>query len=221
MNGSALYGDPAMQVKMSNEGVFQQPLFSSELTVIEGAERDTVTFMITMNRDGSPGYTSKWGERHPAIILPFRADSVEIIDTDAISAVVEDNFALMYIWYQGETLLAEGETREVTFTCNKTTTGIDEPKPLRKMPEKFILAQNYPNPFNPTTAISYQLTAVSHVELTVYNALGQRVRTLVNERQPAGSYNVTFNAQGLAGGIYFYQLKAGGFEQIRKMILLR
>ena len=220
-NGSALYGDPAMQVKMSNEGVFQQPLFSSELNVIEGAERDTVTFMITMNRDGSPGFTSKWGERHPAIILPFRADSVEITYTDAISAVVEDNFALMYIWYQGQPSLAEGETREVTFTCNKTTTGIDEPKPLRKTPEKFVLAQNYPNPFNPSTAINYQLTAVSHVELTVYNALGQRVRTLVNERQPAGSHNVTFNAQGLTSGIYFYQLKAGGFQQIRKMILLR
>lgn len=71
MNGSALYGDPGMQVKMSNEGVFQQPLFTSELTVNDGTEKDTMTFKITMNREGNPGFTSKWGERHPAIILPF------------------------------------------------------------------------------------------------------------------------------------------------------
>jgi hypothetical protein len=92
---------------------------------------------------------------------------------------------------------------------------------IRKPAASYKLKQNYPNPFNPSTAISYQLTAISHVELTVYNALGQRVQTLVNKGQPAGSYNVTFNAQGLASGIYFYQLKAGGFDQIRKMILLR
>ena len=221
LNGSALYGDPGMQVKMSNEGVFQQPLFSSELSVIEGAERDTVTFKITMNREGSPGYNSKWGERHPAIILPFKADSIEITYTNAISAVVKENFALMYIWYKDQPLLAEGETREVTFTCNRIATGIDEQEPLRKTPDKFILSQNYPNPFNPGTTISYQLTAVSQVELTIYNTLGQRVRTLVNKRQQAGTHTVTFNAQGLSSGVYFYQLKANGSTQIRKMILLR
>jgi hypothetical protein len=220
-NGSALYGDPAMQVKMSNEGVFQQPLFSSELNVIEGAERDTVTFMITMNRDGSPGFTSKWGERHPAIILPFRADSVEIIYTDAISAVIEDNFALMYIWYQGQPSLAEGETREVTFTYNKTTTGIDEPKPLQKTPDKFILAQNYPNPFNPITTINYSVPRQSTVKIIIFDALGREVTTLVNEEKPIGDYVVEFYAKGLSSGIYFYQIRTAEFMQTNKMILLR
>jgi len=85
----------------------------------------------------------------------------------------------------------------------------------------FELAQNYPNPFNPTTAIGYQLSAVSHVELTVFNMLGQKVRTLVDKKQEAGKYAVTFNAAGLASGIYFYRISFGDFVQVRKMMLMK
>ncbi len=90
-----------------------------------------------------------------------------------------------------------------------------------KVPHRFILAQNFPNPFNPTTAISYQLSATSQTKLVIYNALGQKVRTLVNARQNAGRHTVTFNAAGLPSGVYLYRLQAGGQEQIRKMILMR
>lgn len=89
------------------------------------------------------------------------------------------------------------------------------------VPVGFILYNNYPNPFNPATAISYQLSEVSNVELTVYNTLGQKVRTLVNERQEAGKYSVKFSGRGLASGIYYYRLKAYGYIETKKMILLQ
>ncbi len=89
------------------------------------------------------------------------------------------------------------------------------------LPTRFALEQNYPNPFNPTTAISYQISTRSHVELIVYNALGQKVRTLVNTNQNAGTYSVVFNASGLPSGIYFYRLTAGKFTQLRKMVLIK
>ncbi len=89
------------------------------------------------------------------------------------------------------------------------------------VPHLFILAQNFPNPFNPTTTIRYQLAAAGQTELVIYNALGQKVRTLVNARQNAGSHTATFNAAGLPSGVYLYRLQAGGREQIRKMILMR
>jgi len=96
----------------------------------------------------------------------------------------------------------------------------------KHIPDQYFLGQNYPNPFNPTTVISYQLLEVSEVELTVYNQLGQKVKALVNERQPTGIYQIRWDGRGndgnqVAGGVYLYRLKAGSFIHARKMVLLR
>ncbi len=96
-----------------------------------------------------------------------------------------------------------------------------------RVPSEFCLGQNYPNPFNPTTEIRYtvgskQPLARIQVELTVYNALGQKLQTLVNEKQAPGNYKIRFNAGRLASGVYFYRIRIGeGFSKIKKMILLR
>ena len=88
--------------------------------------------------------------------------------------------------------------------------------------KQFKLNQNYPNPFNPSTAINYQLSAVSDVQLSVYNTLGQKVRTLINGLQEAGNHTVTFNANGLASGVYLYRLSTGnGTVLTKKMILIQ
>jgi len=92
---------------------------------------------------------------------------------------------------------------------------------LIRQPQKFALSQNYPNPFNPQTTIRYELPVASDVELTVYNMLGQKVVTLVTRRQAAGSYSVTFDAGSLASDVYFYRLRAGNFQAIRRMILIK
>ena len=85
----------------------------------------------------------------------------------------------------------------------------------------YHLAQNHPNPFNPTTTISYTIPSDGFVNLSVYNTIGEEVRTLVNEFKEAGSHNENFNATGLSSGIYFYKLKAGNFVQTKKMILMK
>jgi hypothetical protein len=89
------------------------------------------------------------------------------------------------------------------------------------VPKSFALHQNYPNPFNPVTMINYQLPVINDVELSVYNLLGQKVATLVNERQQAGYHNVEWDASGFASGVYYYRLEAGEFQDVKKMILLR
>ncbi len=88
-------------------------------------------------------------------------------------------------------------------------------------PFTFELLQNYPNPFNPSTRISWESPVGSHQIIKVYDVLGNEVKTLVNEYKPAGSYEVEFNASGLASGVYYYQLRAGEFMQTKKMILVR
>jgi mannose/cellobiose epimerase-like protein (N-acyl-D-glucosamine 2-epimerase family) len=85
----------------------------------------------------------------------------------------------------------------------------------------FLLSQNYPNPFNPSTVIRYSLPEKSYIKLTVYDALGKEISLLVDEEKPAGNYQVTWNASGLASGIYFYQLKSGNFIDTKKMILVK
>ncbi len=85
----------------------------------------------------------------------------------------------------------------------------------------YKLEQNYPNPFNPTTAISYQLSAVSNVTLKVYDILGREVATLVDGRENAGKYSVTFDGSRFASGVYFYRLDANGNVFTKKLILIK
>lgn len=89
------------------------------------------------------------------------------------------------------------------------------------IPTEFGLSQNYPNPFNPSTVISYQLPVSSRVELKVFDMLGREVAVLVNERRPAGEHAVTFNAHGLASGIYIYQLNAGEKTFTKRLTLIK
>ncbi len=85
----------------------------------------------------------------------------------------------------------------------------------------FNLDQNYPNPFNPSTTISFSLKTADKVTLKVYNVVGQVVETLVNEHKPVGTYNVKFDASALASGVYYYELTAGQFNSVRKMLLIK
>ena len=89
------------------------------------------------------------------------------------------------------------------------------------VPEKYELSQNYPNPFNPVTVIRYSIPKAEEVSLVVYNLIGEEVAHLIDERKPAGSYTVKWNASNISSGIYFYRLQAGDFVQTRKMLLLK
>ena len=94
------------------------------------------------------------------------------------------------------------------------------------LPYQFELSQNYPNPFNPVTTIDYSVPTRTHVSIEVFNVLGQRVRTLVNEMKSAGEYRIEWNGSDEAGlsvstGVYLYRFQAGDVEQTKKMLLLK
>ena len=90
-----------------------------------------------------------------------------------------------------------------------------------EIPVRFELLQNYPNPFNPSTSIKYSIPSNSVVKLTVFDALGRKVKTLVDENKSAGSYEVSFDASNFASGLYFYKIEAGNFTDVKKMILVK
>ncbi|MEN8193484.1 MAG: T9SS type A sorting domain-containing protein, partial [Bacteroidota bacterium] len=105
------------------------------------------------------------------------------------------------------------------------------------IPESIVLNQNYPNPFNPSTKIKYSIpnverdlsrsnrselkSALQNVTLKVYDILGRKVATLVNEVQEPGNYEVRFDASDLSSGMYFYKLTTSGYSKTMKMMLVR
>jgi len=109
----------------------------------------------------------------------------------------------------------KGRIVKVTITPNSIT------DKSNNVVSDFELQQNYPNPFNPTTTIKYALAEQAPVQISVYNAIGQKVVTLIDKKQKAGKYTVTFNGTGLASGVYFYKIKAGNFAQTKKMLLIK
>lgn len=105
-------------------------------------------------------------------------------------------------------------------------TNITEKRERLNMPSELALFQNFPNPFNPETAILYELPQTSQVEVAIFNLLGERIRTLVNERQAAGQHRLHWDGRNEFGrqvpsGVYLYRLRAGEFVQTRKMILMQ
>jgi hypothetical protein len=117
-------------------------------------------------------------------------------------------------------LLLNGASMTVYNTFGDQVTSVQR-IPSSDLPTRFNLAQNYPNPFNPATTISYAIPANNFVTLRVYNILGQEVATLVNEKQAAGQYKVSFDASRLSSGMYLYRLDAGKYSFTKKMLLLK
>jgi len=85
----------------------------------------------------------------------------------------------------------------------------------------YKLSQNFPNPFNPETKINFSIPSSGFVDLKVYNAAGQNVASLVNQRLSSGTYNVNWNASDVTSGVYFYTLKTENFTETKKMLLIR
>jgi|ERR1035437_989466 hypothetical protein len=98
-------------------------------------------------------------------------------------------------------------------------TGINEKR--NEIPTAYMLNQNFPNPFNPSTTINYSLPKAGNVKLTVYNSLGSKVATLVNEYKSLGNYSVQFYGSNLASGIYLYRLESGNYSATKKFIMLK
>lgn len=89
------------------------------------------------------------------------------------------------------------------------------------IPTDFQLEQNYPNPFNPSTTIQFALPVETEVSLKLYDILGREVASLIDEELPAGIHKLTFEANGLPSGVYFYRIQTDGFVKTRKLTLLK
>lgn len=132
---------------------------------------------------------------------PLRPNTAHYWRVNATNTYGTSNFSLTGSFVTGSTVVDVEETGHIS--------------------EDFVLHQNYPNPFNPRTAINYQLTAVSFVKLSIHDALGREVATLVNETKSAGVHTVSWDARDLPSGIYMYRIVAGNRIESKKMLLVK
>ena len=135
------------------------------------------------------------------------------LNTSSKSAIGQ---SLIGITLQANTQVVSGFLADTLLRGTLVTVQDRETPPL-----SYALLQNYPNPFNPVTIIRYELPEKARVTLTIYNVLGQEVARLVDTEQPSGGYEVRFDAQHVASGIYFYTIRAGTFAATRKLIVLK
>lgn len=166
------------------------------------------------------------GDPYEAILELRDADGV-VIDQGHASMPLQPALASPSLWpifigHIGNRSFLDGHIDHFAFygypALGLTLTSSDE---IEELPETYILSQNYPNPFNPVTTIQFQLPEPTHVTLDVFNLWGQRVATLLDDKQPAGQQQVRFNAGHLSSGMYMYRIRAGSFTATKHMMLVK
>ena len=195
--------------------VAMTPLQVELISPSSGAPVDTDTVTLLWHASQPAGDRYWYEYATDSLFVGSTVDSAAT-DTSATVRGLRDNST--YWWRVRSGNEAGWGQFSETWSFLVPVTGVVEDDNL---PEPFNLMQNYPNPFNPSTTIRYSLRFQTRVRLEVLNMLGQRVTTLVDQRQNAGHYEVMFNPSSLSSGTYFYRLEAGEFVETRRMILVK
>lgn len=196
--------------------------------------RASQTQALAIDAKNTVGYC-EFGVKFYACSVYVWVNNVTVVATNGW---LGDNCSLWESWTSDRFLVNEGDIVEihVVYTlCDFCIgTSINDPKivvtdglwmgktqaPLTSiLPLEYNLEQNFPNPFNPTTTIKYSIPEDGFVELAVYNILGQKVTSLVNQLQTAGNYAIKFNASDLPSGVYVYRLSSKNYSTSKKLIL--
>jgi hypothetical protein len=155
--------------------------------------------------------------------IMFTTDEGENWNTQSIGSSAELNS----IYFVDENIgWAVGNNGVILHTTTGGVVSVEEE--TNSIPNNFNLKQNYPNPFNPSTKIKYSIPQLSNVAIKVFDILGNEIETLVNEVKQTGTYEITWYAEGLPSGIYFYRLQAvptgrqaGDYVETKKMVLMK
>lgn len=193
---------------------------------IPNTSADSVYSYMRISGNNRSILINNFYENNVNLTLKIPADSLNLDATktwyanDIIGSTAQlvtssslSNYSISLTPYQSQLIILD----------NSPITDVKEEK---QIPSSYALSQNYPNPFNPSTTISYDIPKTGSVKLLIYDILGRRVSTLVDQVQQPGNYKVVWNGknnfgQSVASGIYFYQLHSNNFNSVKKMILLK
>jgi hypothetical protein len=156
----------------------------------------------------SPDFGVSWGSDTRLTTTPaFKVAPSVAISGTTVHVVWEDH--------------REGMEGEIYYKRDPTGNPIGIRNISTEIPEKYSLMQNYPNPFNPSTIIKFDVARFGEIKISVFDAAGREVQTLVNENVHPGKYEVTFEASSLNSGVYFYRIQSREFSETKRMILIK
>jgi hypothetical protein len=207
-NYTILAGD-VIKLRVMGNNSWQASILHAELYYVDSTKpnnRVTLAFSDnTLNTDYSSAEYS----------VSFAADTISACIGKKLGVLLDNVSPIGQSWLDIDFVRLNANHAVDTTTAPITSVS------TKMSPSRFSLAQNYPNPFNPSTKISYTLTNSGKVRLAVYDLLGREVSVLANEIQTAGQHVVTFSANRLSSGIYFYKLQTAGGVITKKMMLLK
>jgi hypothetical protein len=234
------YGSTLATAKAAVEG-----MPSSDIPFSIGATIDESTSTYFVNVTIDQAENLKGFE----FFMSYNNDALELVNDGSnglvglsMTDVVDDGIIRVADWFVGEdfsgtvtfAFRSKGMNSDMTFEILNAVVDVDGLAAVtemtdytaRSLPTVYSLSQNYPNPFNPTTTIDYSVPQSGNVELAIFNMTGQKVRTLVSERQDAAFYKVVWDGrndlgESVASGLYFYRLVSGNFSKIEKMTLVK
>lgn len=212
ISGSDGTNDEALSMAVGSDGKIALAGHSS----LPGPASNVAFAVACFDSDGSLDKT--FGTNGSTLAAISGGDTT---DDEANAVAIQSNGKIIAVGYSAGTPPYLGSIGWAFAVARFLPSGVTGIRQLSSVPGSFGLFQNYPNPFNPTTVISYKLSAVSSVSLRVYDILGREVATLVNGRENAGSYSVTFDGSRLASGVYFYRLEAGNHTSTKKLVLMK
>ncbi len=202
-------------------GSYTSPAIPVNFKVFNTTNNEEIDFMfLEVDNAGGPGMFTFQGAYRDRILFleKVNSDSLEWTYWVYMNDFSGNRFPTIgdsLFIYQYKPFIA-GDS--LFFSTNEFTSVKDD---LSNIPGDFALDQNYPNPFNPATTITYNLGYAAKVNLQIYNILGQRVTSLINQNQDAGKYSYLWQPKNLSSGIYFIKFEAGPFKSFKKIIYLK
>ncbi|MCD6308491.1 MAG: T9SS type A sorting domain-containing protein, partial [Candidatus Latescibacteria bacterium] len=234
------YGATLQSAKAAVEGM---PASDIPFSIGATVDESTSTYFVNVKIDKAENLKGF------EFFMSYNDDALEFVNDGStglvglsMTDVVDDGVVRVSDWFVGEdfggtatlAFRSKGMNSDMTFEILNAVVDVDGLAAVtettdytaRALPTVYSLSQNYPNPFNPTTTIDYSIPQSGNVELAVFNMTGQKVRTLVSERQDASFYKVVWDGrndlgESVASGLYFYRLVSGNFNKIEKMTLVK
>ncbi len=221
-----------------NNALYNKSSGNTKCTWLDGSNSELTIWNITLNSSNTQHIVNCFGpiEQNSESVWSNEQHDILVIRNIGFTESMPEFLTVIDPYNEITNVAYSSLNHTVTITSSsgsynyslKFSNTLEKRTVASNLPERYELSQNYPNPFNPTTTIKYELPGEGLVTIKVFDVLGKEIITLIDEKQSSGRYEVTFNGEGLASGMYIYRIDVKStdvnfkdYSSIRKMLLIK